>query len=67
MIHFNKFNFSTVKAKTAIFMLNIGGPNNLKEVAPFLERFFSDDTVIRIPFKLGKYIGRYRGPAKVTK
>ena len=29
----------------------------MDEVSPFLERFFEDDTVIRIPFKLGKYIG----------
>ena len=29
----------------------------MEEVSPFLQRFFEDDTVIRIPFKLGKYIG----------
>lgn len=47
--------FSTVSkdAKTAVFMLNLGGPNNLEEVSPFLERFFADSTVIRIPFGLG--------------
>lgn len=39
--------------KTAVFMLNLGGPNNLDEVSPFLERFFADTTVIRIPFGLG--------------
>ena len=47
--------------------MNIGAPNNKEEIGPFLTRFFSDDTVIRIPFKLGSLIGRIRGPAKVTK
>ncbi len=54
-------------SKTAIFMLNLGGPNNLQEITPFLHRFFSDTTVIRIPFGLGPLIGKLRGPAKVTK
>lgn len=48
-------------------MLNLGGPENLEQVTPFLENLFSDQTVIRIPFGLGKYIGKFRGPAKVQK
>lgn len=57
-------------------MLNLGGynylsihnsPNKLEEISPFLERFFADDTVIRIPYGLGPYIGKLRGPAKVNK
>lgn len=48
-------------------MLNLGGPENKDEVTPFLENLFSDSTVIRIPFGLGKYIGKIRGPAKVQK
>jgi len=47
--------------------MNLGGPNNKEEVNGFLERFFADDTIIRIPFKLGPYIGKLRGPYKVTK
>ncbi|EGR27005.1 hypothetical protein IMG5_203170 [Ichthyophthirius multifiliis] len=54
-------------SKTAVLMLNLGGPNNISEVTPFLHRFFCDTTVIRIPFGLGPYIGKLRGPAKVTK
>lgn len=46
-------------------MLNLGGPESAKDVSPFLERLFADSTVIRIPFGLGKYIGKIRGPAKV--
>lgn len=48
-------------------MLNLGGPNNPDEVSPFLVRFFTDDTVIRIPYGLGPYIARLRGPAKINK
>lgn len=48
-------------------MLNLGGPNSMGEVTPFLTRFFTDDTVIRIPFGLGPYIAKLRGPAKINK
>jgi len=41
-------------------MLNIGGPNSTEEVAPFLERFFSDASIIRIPIPgLAKFIGKF--------
>lgn len=36
-------------------------------MAPYITRFFSDDTVIQIPFGLGKYIGMLRGPLKIQK
>ena len=55
------------KPVVAVFMMNLGGPNSKEEVTTFLERFFTDDTIIRIPYKLGPYIGRLRGPYKVTK
>ena len=47
--------------------MNLGGPNESIEIKQFLERFFTDDTIIRIPFKLGPMIGKIRGPYKVTK
>ncbi|MFN0117304.1 MAG: ferrochelatase [Elusimicrobiota bacterium] len=34
----------------AILLLNLGGPENLSEVKPFLYRLFSDPEIIRIPF-----------------
>ena len=46
-------------------MLNLGGPNNISEVAPFLERFFADKTIFRIPFNLGPLIGKLRAPTKL--
>jgi len=48
-------------------MLNLGGPNKFEEITPFLTRFFEDTTVIRIPFGLGPYIAKLRGPAKINK
>lgn len=48
-------------------MLNIGGPSSKEEIAPFLIRFMSDKTIIRIPFNLGPLIGKLRGPFKVQK
>lgn len=58
---------SSSKSVNAIFMLNIGGPNSEAEISPFLTRFLSDDTVVRIPFKMGPLIGKLRGPYKVAK
>ena len=48
-------------------MLNIGGPNSEEEISPFLIRFLSDRTVVRLPMGLGALIGKMRGPYKVTK
>lgn len=61
--HFNL----TKNASTIVLMMNLGGPNTKEEISPFLERFFSDTTVIRIPFGLGPYIAKLRGPAKINK
>ena len=55
------------RPRSALLMLNLGGPTSASDVSPYLTRFFSDDTVIQIPFKLGKYIGQMRGPLKLQK
>lgn len=59
--------FSSAKPVNAIFMLNIGGPTSEEEIVPFLTRFLSDHTIVRIPFGLGPLIGKLRGPYKVKK
>ncbi|EGG22223.1 ferrochelatase [Cavenderia fasciculata] len=53
------------KPKTAIVMLNLGGPQNLDEVEPFLTRLFSDRDIIKLPFQsiAGKVIAKRRTPA----
>lgn len=37
------------KAKTAILMLNMGGPKDLTQVEPFLRRLFLDGDIIKLP------------------
>ncbi len=44
--------------KTAILLLNMGGPNNLSEVKIFLENMFNDKAIISAPFFIRKFIAR---------
>lgn len=50
---------------TGILMLNMGGPRDQAEVAPFLLRLFQDRDIIQLPFqeRLGKWIATRRTPA----
>ncbi len=41
---------TSTKAKRVILLLNLGGPETLADVKPFLYRLFEDPEVIRIPF-----------------
>ncbi|KAI8874077.1 ferrochelatase-domain-containing protein [Ramicandelaber brevisporus] len=45
------------RVKTAIVMLNMGGPSTLSQVESFLERLFSDRDLIPLPFQ--KYAARF--------
>jgi len=52
--------------KTAVVMLNMGGPNDLDEVGPFLQNLFSDGEIITLgPLQniLGPLISTRRTPA----
>lgn len=42
--------------KTAILLLNMGGPNNLSEVKVFLNNMFNDKAIIGAPFFIRKFI-----------
>jgi protoporphyrin/coproporphyrin ferrochelatase len=55
-------------APTAIVLLNLGGPQSLPEVAPYLRRMFLDRELIPLPFQktLGGFIASRRAP-KVAK
>ena len=44
--------------KTAILLLNMGGPNNLSEVETFLTNMFNDKAIISAPFFIRKFIAR---------
>jgi protoporphyrin/coproporphyrin ferrochelatase len=54
--------------KTAIVLLNIGGPDSLDSVQPFLENLFNDPDIFKLPFQksLAIYISKKRAP-KVMK
>ena len=55
--------FSSVK--TGIAMMNMGGPNDLDEVEPFLTNLFQDKEIIDLPFaqeSLGSFIAKRRTP-----
>ncbi|MFO7760765.1 MAG: ferrochelatase [Desulfobia sp.] len=47
------------KKKTGIILLNLGGPDRLDDVEPFLYNLFADREIIRLgPFFLQKFIAR---------
>ncbi|CAG2114711.1 unnamed protein product [Medioppia subpectinata] len=50
--------------RTGILMLNMGGPETLDQVLPFLTRLFTDKDIIPLPAqsKLGPLIARRRAP-----
>ncbi|MFN8669325.1 MAG: ferrochelatase [Gemmatimonadaceae bacterium] len=56
------------RAPTAIVMMNLGGPETLDDVEPFLLRLFADREIIQLPLqsKLGPFIAKRRAP-KVRK
>lgn len=51
-----------MSAKTAVVLLNLGGPQNLQQVGPFLQNLFADREIIQLPFQslLGPMIVRMR-------
>jgi protoporphyrin/coproporphyrin ferrochelatase len=55
---------SAPSAGTGIVMLNLGGPQTLDDVEPFLLRLFADRELLRLPWQdvLGKFIAKRRAP-----
>jgi ferrochelatase len=37
--------------KTAILLMNMGGPSSKEEVQPFLTRLFTDTDIMQLPFQ----------------
>jgi ferrochelatase len=59
-------------ARTAVFLMNLGGPRSLAEVEPYLYELFSDPLVITAPFGpfrkvLAKIISKTRAPSSAEK
>jgi ferrochelatase len=59
-------------ARTAVFLMNLGGPRSLAEVEPYLYQLFSDPLLISAPFGpfrplVAKLISRLRAPSSAEK
>ncbi|KAK8380083.1 hypothetical protein O3P69_016614 [Scylla paramamosain] len=54
-----------LRPKTALLMLNMGGPRNLDEVHDFLLELFKDRDIIQLPFqsRMGPWIAKRRTPS----
>ncbi len=54
--------------KTAVVLFNLGGPDSLEAVQPFLENLFNDPDIFKLPFQksLARFISKKRAP-KVQK
>jgi ferrochelatase len=58
--------------KTAVFLMNLGGPRSLAEVEPYLYELFSDPLLISAPFGpfrplVAKLISKTRAPSSAEK
>src|SRR5512133_2273547 len=59
-------------SKTAVFLLNLGGPRNLDEVKPYLYELFCDPLLISAPFGpfrplFARLISHFRAPSSAEK
>ncbi len=54
--------------KLAVVLFNLGGPDSLPAVQPFLENLFNDPDIFKLPFQktLARYVSKKRAP-KVEK
>lgn len=50
--------------KTAVVLFNLGGPDSLDAVQPFLENLFNDPDIFKLPFQktLARFISKKRAP-----
>lgn len=50
--------------KYAVVLFNLGGPDSLESVQPFLENLFNDPDIFKLPFQktLARYISKKRAP-----
>jgi len=61
-----------MNSRTAVVLLNLGGPDSLDAIEPFLFNLFSDPAIFRIPFgsflqaPLARFIARRRAGARKT-
>jgi len=58
--------------KTAVFLMNLGGPRNLEEVEPYLYELFADPLVVTAPLGplrplFAKLVSHFRAPSSAEK
>ena len=55
--------------KTAVLLLNMGGPNSAEEVRPYLQELFLDEEILKLPVQplLGRFIAWRRTPAIIKR
>ena len=58
--------------RTAVFLMNLGGPRSLDEVEPYLYDLFSDPAVLSIPLGpvrrlVARLISHFRAPSSAEK
>lgn len=57
----------TGNGKTAILMLNMGGPDSLDAIRPFLKNLFSDPAILRIPAVLRNPLASFLSSVRARK
>jgi len=55
------------KGRWAVVLFNLGGPDSLEAVQPFLENLFNDPDIFKLPFQksLARFISKKRAPKVV--
>ncbi|MBN9510228.1 MAG: ferrochelatase [Alphaproteobacteria bacterium] len=54
------------RPKTAIVLFNLGGPDSLAAVGPFLRNLFTDPAILRVPFFIRPWLARRIARARVA-
>ncbi len=54
-------------SKTAVVLFNLGGPDNLDSVKPFLRNLFSDKAIIRLPWPARKFLAWFISTVRTGK
>jgi len=55
------------EGKTAIVLLNMGGPDSLAAVRPFLKNLFSDPAILRLPYFIRKPLASFLSMRRAEK
>jgi ferrochelatase len=54
------------RPKTAIVLFNLGGPDSLSAVRPFLRNLFTDPAILRVPFFIRPWLARRIARARLA-